>query len=419
MRKLDRLVVVGASLAGLRAAQTLRDEGYTGDLTLVGAEPHLPYNRPPLSKSLLTGDDDVALPGSDQLDARWLIGRNAVGLDTARQAITLDDGAQVPYDGLVITTGARPRRLDDSDMSLTGVHLLRTFDDAMNLRKALREGPRRVAVIGGGIIGGEVSSTLRALGIEVVLIDAAPAPMAGPLGETVGEWLAEHHTRNGVELVSGVRVESLKGDGHVSAVRLSDGRSLPADLVIVGLGVLPNTEWLDGSGLHLDDGVLTDSALFARGHANIVAAGDVARWPHGVFDDEYVRIEHWANANEQAPSPPATSSAARRTPSRSPRCIPWAHACTAPASSGPAFPEPPTRWWRSQVPLKRRSSPSASDEAGSSSRRRGQLAQGTHQTAPRHRRTSTAGHCNRGLTHTLPLGRSAPPGAPAVGIPAI
>ncbi|MFD0904769.1 NAD(P)/FAD-dependent oxidoreductase [Actinomadura sediminis] len=292
-------MVVGASLAGLRAAQTLRDEGHTGELTLVGAEPLLPYNRPPLSKSTLTGDDDVALPGNDELDARWLIGRTAVGLDVSGRAVTLDDGTRLPYDGLVITTGARPRRLDDDAMSLDGVHLLRTFDDAMNLRKALRDGPRRVAVIGGGIIGGEVSSTLRSLGIEVVLIDAAQAPMAGPLGETVGGWLAEHHARHGVELVSGVRVASLEGDGHVSAVRLSDGRSILADLVIAGLGVLPNTEWLDGSGLQLDDGVLTDSALFARGHANIVAAGDVARWPHGVFDDEYVRIEHWANANEQ------------------------------------------------------------------------------------------------------------------------
>ena len=299
MRTFDRLVVVGASLAGLRAAQTLRDEGHTGDLTLIGAEPHLPYNRPPLSKSVLTGDDDVTLSGNDELDARWLIGRNAVGLDTSRQVVTLDDGTQVPYDGLVITTGARPCRLDDSAMSLAGVHLLRTFDDAMNLRNALREGPRRVAVIGGGIIGGEVSSTIRALGIEVVLIDAAPAPMVGPLGETVAGWLAEHHARNGVELVSGARVESLEGRGQVSAVRLNDGRSISADLVIVGLGVLPNTEWLDGSGLHLDDGVVTDSALFAGGRANIVAAGDVARWPHAVFDDEYVRIEHWTNANEQ------------------------------------------------------------------------------------------------------------------------
>ncbi|GAA2445494.1 FAD-dependent oxidoreductase [Actinomadura vinacea] len=323
MRTFDRLVVVGASLAGLRAAQALRDEGHTGGLTVIGAEPHLPYNRPPLSKSVLTGDDDVALPGDGELDAEWLLGRSAVGLDTARGSVTLDNGTKVAYDGLVIATGARPRRLAEADMSLAGVHLLRTIDDAVSLRKALAEGPRRVAVIGGGIIGGEVGSTLRAMGIEVTLIDAAPFPMAGPLGDTVGAWLADRHSHHGVDLISGARAAALEGDGRVRAVRLSDGRSVPADLVVAGLGVLPNTEWLDGSGLRVDGGVLTDAALFVQGGtddgaANVVAAGDVARWPHAVFDDEYVRVEHWANANEQG-------AAAARNLLRGPReAVPFA-----------------------------------------------------------------------------------------------
>jgi NADPH-dependent 2,4-dienoyl-CoA reductase/sulfur reductase-like enzyme len=284
MRKFDRLVIVGASLAGLRTAQALRAEGHVGDLTLIGAEPHLPYNRPPLSKSVLTSDEDVALSPDDDLDADWLVGRTAVSLDTAGQAVTLDNGTRVPYDGLVIATGARPRRLEEQRIPLKGVHLLRTIENAVNLRKALQEGPRRVVVIGGGIIGGEVSSTLRTMGIEVTLINAAPLPMAGQLGDTIGRWLADQHARHGVELISGVRVTALEGDAEVTAVRLSDGRSIPADLVVAGLGVVPNTDWLDDSGVHVEDGVLTDSALFVQGTAyeaaNIVAAGDVARWPH-------------------------------------------------------------------------------------------------------------------------------------------
>ncbi|MFI0449662.1 NAD(P)/FAD-dependent oxidoreductase [Actinomadura sp. 6N118] len=300
MGSFSQIVVVGASLAGLRAAQTLREEGYTGELSLVGAEPHLPYNRPPLSKSVLTGDDDVALPGADDVDVHWRGGRRAVRLDTGGRTVALDDGTSLSYDGLVIATGVRPRRLPEEQMTLRGVHVLRTIDDATTLRRALATDPGRVVIIGGGFIGGEVASTVRHLGHQVTVVDAGAVPMDDTIGERAGRWLAVHHGKNGVELISGVRVVEVTGkDGRVSGVRLSDGRTVPADLVVAGMGVVPNTDWLNGSGVHVDDGVVTSAELFADGVSDVVAAGDVARWPHGLFGGELVRVEHWANANEQ------------------------------------------------------------------------------------------------------------------------
>ncbi|WP_153533313.1 NAD(P)/FAD-dependent oxidoreductase [Actinomadura macrotermitis] len=285
---IEHIVIAGASLAGLRAAQTLRDEGFTGPLTLVGAEPHRPYNRPPLSKSVLTGDDDVALPGGDEPEAAWLTGRRAVRLDAGARVLTLDDGAELRYDGLVIATGAQPRRLPGDAL------VLRTLDDALALRAALARGPERVAIVGGGFIGGEVASTVRALGIPVTLIDSGELPMAGVIGATAARWLADHHRAHGVDLVTGARVTEVAG----GAVLLADGRRVEAGLVVAAIGVVPATGWLDGSGVKIDDGVVTDAALFAEGASGIVAAGDVARWPHPVFGAS-VRVEHWANANEQ------------------------------------------------------------------------------------------------------------------------
>lgn len=288
MANLNKITVVGASLAGLRAVQTLRGAGFGGEITLVGAEPHVPYNRPPLSKSVLRGDDDITLPGAEELGEQWLRGRQAVRLDVANRMVTLDDGAELEYDGLVIASGARPRRLD-------GVHTLRTIEDALALRAALESGHEHVLVIGGGFIGGEVASTARQLGRKVTLVDSAPYPMHAGLGEEAARWLAAHHERNGVELVRNVRVTSVEA----GQVRLGDGRSIAADLIVGGMGVVPNTEWLDGSGLAVDDGVLCEPTLFARNTPDVVAAGDVARWPHGLYDEAMVRVEHWSNANEQ------------------------------------------------------------------------------------------------------------------------
>ncbi|MFD1542815.1 NAD(P)/FAD-dependent oxidoreductase [Nonomuraea guangzhouensis] len=294
MRTLNTVAVVGASLAGLRAVQTLRREGFAGDITLIGAERHLPYNRPPLSKSMLRGDDEITLPGAEELGDQWLKGRQAVRLDTSDRRLTLDDGTELGYDGLVIATGARPRRLPDHP---DGVRTLRTVEDALALRAELQAGHERVVVIGGGFIGGEVASTARALGLNVTLVDASPYPMTNVLGAEAARWLARHHRDNGVELVSDTRVTGFEGNGRVTGVRLSNGSTLPADLVIAGTGVTPNTDWLEGSGLTLSDGVVCDETLFAA--ENVVAAGDVARWPHGLFGGELVRVEHWANANDQ------------------------------------------------------------------------------------------------------------------------
>jgi NADPH-dependent 2,4-dienoyl-CoA reductase/sulfur reductase-like enzyme len=303
MSEFDKVVVVGASLAGLRAAQTLRSEGFAGELVVVGAETHLPYNRPPLSKGVLDGDDEVALPGNEEIEGDLLSGREAVGLDIERKTVLLENGERLPYDGLVIATGARPRRLPEQQMAFKGVHALRTIDDALSVRAALKEGPRHVVVVGGGIIGGEIASTLRAQGRSVTLVYASTLPMKATLGDVAGRWLARRHEQKGVEVISGARVVGAEGTDKVSAVRLDDGSTVPANLVIVGMGVLPNIEWLKGTALGLDGGVETNSRLFALREGNavddIVAAGDVARWPHAVFGDELVRIEHWANANEQ------------------------------------------------------------------------------------------------------------------------
>ncbi|RSN12632.1 FAD-dependent oxidoreductase [Nonomuraea sp. WAC 01424] len=296
MRELNTIAVVGASLAGLRAVQALHREGFTGAVTLIGGERHLPYNRPPLSKSMLRGDDEITLPGAEELGEHWLKGRHAVSLDAGDKRLTLDDGSEVRYDGLVIATGARPRRLPDHPR---GVHTLRTVEDSLALRAELAAGPARVVVIGGGFIGGEVASTVRALGLPVTLVDSSPYPMLGALGEDASRWLAGHHRDHGVDLVGGVRVTGFESDGRVTGVRLDDGRTLPADLVIAGMGVEPNTGWLDGSGLELGDGVLCDENLFAVGAADVVAAGDVARWPHSLYGGALVRVEHWSNANDQ------------------------------------------------------------------------------------------------------------------------
>ncbi|MCA2221058.1 NAD(P)/FAD-dependent oxidoreductase [Nonomuraea aurantiaca] len=294
MRTLNTVAVVGASLAGLRAVQTLRREGFEGNITLIGAERHLPYNRPPLSKSMLRGDDEITLPGAEELGDQWLKGRQAVRLDTSDRRLTLDDGTELGYDGLVIATGARPRRLPHHP---EGVRTLRTIEDALALRTELQAGHEHVVVIGGGFIGGEVASTARALGLSVTLVDASPHPMTKVLGAETARWLARHHRDNGVELVSDTRVTGFEGNGRVTGVRLGTGRTLPADLVIAGMGVTPNTDWLEGSGLRLSDGVVCEETLYAA--ENVVAAGDVARWPHGLFGGELVRVEHWANANDQ------------------------------------------------------------------------------------------------------------------------
>ncbi len=297
----DRIVIVGASLAGLRAAEELRHKGYEGTITVVGDEPHRPYDRPPLSKQVLAGTKapeatalGVAGGSVDDLGIDWLLGATATGLDLRERAVLLGGGDRLLYDGLVIATGASPRRLPGTD-HIDGVRTLRTLDDCLAIRAALEAGPRRIAVVGAGFIGAEVAATCRGLGIEVSLIEALPVPLERGLGAAMGGVMADLHRDHGVDLRLGVGVVLVEGSDQVERVRLTDGSVLDVDLVVVGIGVAPNTDWLLESGLTIDNGVLCDETCLAA--PGVVAAGDVARWPNRRFD-EVMRVEHWDNAIE-------------------------------------------------------------------------------------------------------------------------
>lgn len=293
------IVVVGASLAGFRAAEELRARGHEGPITVVGDEPHRPYDRPPLSKQVLAGsrppESTALVPAEgtlDDLQLDWRLGTIASGLDLATCEVLLAGGERLAYDGLVIATGATPRRLPGTD-HLAGVHTLRTLDDALAVHKALEARPRRVVVVGAGFIGAEVAATCRGLGVEVSLVEALPVPLERALGPAMGGIMAELHRANGVDLRLGVGVVRIEGHDHVEQVRLTDGSLLDADLVVVGIGVAPNTGWLEDSGLTIDNGVLCDETCLAA--PRVVACGDVARWPNPRFG-EVMRIEHWDNA---------------------------------------------------------------------------------------------------------------------------
>ncbi|MFH8838287.1 NAD(P)/FAD-dependent oxidoreductase [Streptomyces sp. NPDC017868] len=318
------VAVVGASLAGLSAARALRKQGYDGRLVLIGDEPHRPYDRPPLSKEFLAGrvgEADLALEADgEDLGAEWLLGVRATGLDRADRSVRLANGRTVRADGIVIATGAAARTLPGSE-GLAGVHTLRTLDDARALRDELARGGRLV-VIGGGFIGAEVASTAYALGLDVTVIEAAPTPLAGPLGETMGGVVSALHADHGVRLLCGVGVKGLSGERRVDAVLLEDGRSVPADTVVVGVGARPCVEWLEGSGVALDNGV-TCGADGRTSLAGVVAVGDCANWydPH---TGSQRRVEHWTGALER----PAAAVAAL-----------LAHGATE-----PGVPRPPYFW---------------------------------------------------------------------------
>jgi 3-phenylpropionate/trans-cinnamate dioxygenase ferredoxin reductase subunit len=297
------ITVVGASLAGLSTVRALRAEGYDGGIFVVGEERHLPYDRPPLSKDFLKGDidaDALALGDADEYDSlgvEWLLGERAVRLDPADRSLTLSGGRRLRTDGVVIATGASPRTLPGTD-GLAGVHTLRTLDDARALRAELLDGLPRVVVIGAGFIGAEVASTAHRLGLHVTVVEALDVPLERQLGRTMGLVCASLHTDHGVRLLTGTGVAGLTGTDRVTGVRLADGRELPADIVVVGVGVRPATDWLAGSGVPVDDGVVCDAGC-ATGIPGVVAVGDVARCPHP-FTGRHARIEHWSNAGEQA-----------------------------------------------------------------------------------------------------------------------
>jgi NADPH-dependent 2,4-dienoyl-CoA reductase/sulfur reductase-like enzyme len=302
----ERLVVVGASLAGLRAVEAVRRAGFAGRVTLVGAEEHLPYDRPPLSKSWLGNGGPAAVTPfrtqaelRDDLGVNLLLGVAADGLDTVAREVTVG-GRAVPYDALIIATGVSPRGLPGAE-GVAGVRSLRTAEDAAGIRAALDAGARLV-VVGAGFIGSEVASAARARGLPVTVVEALDVPLSRAVGADAGTVCAHLHRAAGTDLRTGTAVTGIEtAEGRVSGVRLDDGTTVPADLVVLGTGVAPATGWLTGSGVPMheqDGGVLCDATL-ATGKPGVYAAGDVAHAPNRLFDDDLMRLEHWTNAAEQ------------------------------------------------------------------------------------------------------------------------
>lgn len=301
---LGRVVIAGASLAGLRATEALRRLGYDGDITIVGDEAEYPYDRPPLSKQVLSGawEQDRALlvvqGETEDLDADWRLGIAATGLDLAGRSVQLADGTTVGYDGLIIATGARARHLPGTE-GVPGVYVLRTLTDSLALRAELEAGPKRVVVVGAGFIGAEVAATARKLDLAVTMVEPLETPLARAMPAAIGEVVAGLHRDHGVDVRLGVGVDrvAVGDDGGASGVVLSDGSMINAGVIVVGIGVIPNTEWLDESGLTIGNGVVCDGTCMAA--PGVVAAGDVARWPNRRYG-EVMRVEHWDHAADQA-----------------------------------------------------------------------------------------------------------------------
>ena len=295
------VVIVGGSLAGLRSAEGLRKAGYTGPIKVIGNEPYLPYNRPPLSKELLSGTgeiDEIYFPIKESVsDVEWVLGLAATSLDIEEQKVTDLSGTSHPYKALVIATGLRPKPLPVDANGIEGIHVLRTFDDAVALRKQLLPGVK-VLILGAGFIGCEVAATAVKAGCQVKVVSRTHEPMQEALGKTLGREVKRRHELMGVEFVKGASVFGLIGDGHVERVILDSGVIYDADLVVVAIGSLPNTEWLEGSGIDISNGVLVDGGLRAISSdgtvvENIFAVGDVARYVNPLFDQVPRRVEHW------------------------------------------------------------------------------------------------------------------------------
>lgn len=294
----ERLVVVGASLTAIRVAEEARRTGFTGSITLIGQERHAPYDRPPLSKEFLTAAEEPGPPPLvrlDDLDVTVLAGTRAQALDPRKRVVRTSAG-DVAYDAVVIATGSEPRRLHTGH-DLAGVTTLRTLEDARGIRSALHAGAE-VVVVGAGFIGGEIASSARARGANVTMVEAAPLPLAGAVGPLVAERLAYLHRENGVDLLTRTKVREISGTGRVEAVHLDDGTSVPADLVVVGIGVEPATAWLRGSGVAISDGVACSPYLEST-VPGVYAAGDVARWVNP-WSGRSTRLEHWTSAGDQA-----------------------------------------------------------------------------------------------------------------------
>jgi 3-phenylpropionate/trans-cinnamate dioxygenase ferredoxin reductase component len=293
------IVIVGGGLAAARTAEQLRRSEYAGAITIISDEDHLPYDRPPLSKEVLRSEtDDVTLKPAEfykENDITVLLGKAAKSVDTPAQKVTLSDGSEVAYDELVIATGLVPKRIP-SFPNLVGIHVLRSFDESLALRQQAASA-RNAVVVGAGFIGCEVAASLRGLGVDVVLVEPQPSPLASVLGEQIGSLVARLHRAEGVDVRCGVGVAEVRGADKVEKVVLGDGTELDADLVVVGIGSHPATGWLEGTGIEVDNGVVCDAAGRASA-PHVWAIGDVASWRNTV--GHQVRVEHWSNVADQA-----------------------------------------------------------------------------------------------------------------------
>ncbi len=297
----QRIVIIGASVAGATAAVTLRDEGFDGDIRLIGAEPQLPYNRPPLSKGYLRGQESfeaqLVKPAGyyTEQSIELTLGVRATAIDATQKLVELEGGERVAYDQLLVATGGRNRTLSVPGASLGGVFQLRTVEDCDRIRAVIRRG-RRAVVMGFGFIGSEVSASLRQLGVEVAAVEGSRVPLARVLGEEVGQVLASIHREQGVELLAEDSVEAFEGSGRVERVRTRKGRVLECDMVVAGIGIVPNTELLAAAGAQVDNGVLVD-ARCRTSLPDVFAAGDVTNHLHPIFGR--LRVEHWNNGYQQ------------------------------------------------------------------------------------------------------------------------
>jgi 3-phenylpropionate/trans-cinnamate dioxygenase ferredoxin reductase subunit len=297
-------VIVGASLTGAKAAETLRTEGFDGRLLLIGAEHERPYERPPLSKDYLRGEagretvyvHEAGYYGEHEIEL--LLGRTATSLDTSARVVELDGGEPLRYDRLLLATGAEPRRLPIPGAELDGIHYLRSVEDCDALRARLDRGGS-VVVVGAGWIGSEVAASARQRGLDVTVIEPASVPLERVLGPELGAMYRDIHADHGVRMLLGTGVESFEGAGAVERVRTSDGRALECDFVVVGIGVQPRTRLAEEAGLAVDNGILVDEHLQTE-TPSVFAAGDVANAQHPFFG-ERIRVEHWANALHQGP----------------------------------------------------------------------------------------------------------------------
>lgn len=307
MPDLSRVVVVGAGLAGLRAVETLRGEGFDGEIIVVGEEGHRPYTRPPLSKQVLSGEWDLeraqlrSVEDLETLNAEFRSATAATGLDIDRREVRLADGSNISFDGLVIATGAAARRLPMFD-GRPGVHVLRTLDDASAINAELAHAAS-VLVVGGGFIGAEVAATARSMGKQVVLVEPQGTLLLRGLGSKLGAAIENFHRDNGVDVRCGVSIASVTDDGDSTTVTLDDGSVINADVTVIGIGASPSVQWLSDSHVNVDDGVKCDEfcrVLDSSGQPvrGVVAAGDVARW-RSLSQGRDVRMEHWTNAQEQ------------------------------------------------------------------------------------------------------------------------